>query len=135
MKTYKDIELLKVLKIAEDLSPEEFNNLLQIMIFMQLEGRPESEARKSYDFIISELSREQDLSDAGQLKAMTTKEARGLLESKGYYTGNLWCVDDCDADLTYDEAIQVLDKALTEEAVMEIIWDFINFHTESIKNK
>jgi len=56
-------ELLKVLKIAEDLSRKDFKNLFQIMLVMELEDRPKSEAETSYDIIISELNNEHDRAD------------------------------------------------------------------------
>jgi hypothetical protein len=50
--------------------------------------------------------------------------ARALLRSKGYFTENLWCVDDvtqnykCSNDVAYD----VLDKAMSNDATMEQIF-------------
>ena len=59
-------------------------------------------------------------------------EAKRLLESKGYYLGNLWQVDDVKYkfDCTDEQAYEVLDDALQNDATMEQIWYAINFHAE-----
>lgn len=50
--------------------------------------------------------------------------ARALLKSKGYFTENLWCVDDvtqnykCSRDKAYD----VIDKAMNNSATIEQIF-------------
>lgn len=52
------------------------------------------------------------------------KVARELLRSKGYFTDNLWTTDDVteNYDCTQEEAQQVLEMALTNDATMEQIW-------------
>lgn len=60
--------------------------------------------------------------------SMTIAGAKQFLEEQGYFTANLWHVDDvmsrfnCDND----EAQDVLNQALTNEATMEQIWFSIN---------
>lgn len=51
-------------------------------------------------------------------------EARALLRSKGYFTDNLWTTDDVtqNYDCTQEQAQQVLEMALTNDATMEQIW-------------
>jgi len=47
-----------------------------------------------------------------------------------YQTENLWCVADVKSkfDCTDDEALEVLEQALTNDATMEQIWFAIDFH-------
>ena len=62
----------------------------------------------------------------------TVEEAKAFLTENGFYTGNLWSVDDVQAnyDCTQEEAQEVLDGALNNEATMEQIWYAINFHAQ-----
>jgi hypothetical protein len=56
---------------------------------------------------------------------MTTQEAKEVLRNAGYFVDNLWHVDDiklrydCDDD---EQAQDVLNTALTNDATMEQIW-------------
>ena len=63
----------------------------------------------------------------------TVEEAKAFLTEQGYYTGNLWCVEDVQSryECTEEEAQDVLDGALNNEATMEQIWFAINFHAEN----
>ena len=47
-----------------------------------------------------------------------------------YQTENLWCVADVKSKFkcTDDEALEVLEQALTNDATMEQIWFAIDFH-------
>ena len=49
-----------------------------------------------------------------------------------YQTENLWCVEDVKSKFkcTDDEALEVLEQALTNDATMEQIWFAIDFHAE-----
>jgi hypothetical protein len=60
------------------------------------------------------------------------EQAKQILKDNGYYVDNLWCVDDVQAnyDCTEEEAQDVLDLALNNEATMEQIWYAINYHAE-----
>ena len=62
------------------------------------------------------------------------QKAKDLLESKGYFTYNLWHTEDVteNYECEEDDAQEVLEGALTNEAVMESIWYAINFHAEEI---
>ena len=62
------------------------------------------------------------------------KEAKELLESNGYYVGNLWSVDDVHSrhECTNEVAQDILKKALTNEATMEQIWLAIDMYAEQI---
>lgn len=61
---------------------------------------------------------------------MRTEEAKKVLEDAGYYCGNLWKVEDVQSkfNCTDDEAYEVLDEALQNDATMEQIWFAIDFH-------
>jgi hypothetical protein len=50
--------------------------------------------------------------------------ARALLKSKGYFTDNLWCVDDVtqNYDCSNDKAYDILDRAMNNSATMEQIF-------------
>ena len=54
----------------------------------------------------------------------SVEEAKAFLTENGYYTGNLWCVADVQAkfECTDEEAQEVLDGALNNEATMQQIW-------------
>jgi hypothetical protein len=63
----------------------------------------------------------------------SVEEAKAFLTENGYYTGNLWCVEDVQAkfECTDEEALDVLDGALNNDATMEQIWFAIDFHGEN----
>lgn len=62
----------------------------------------------------------------------TIEEAKAFLTENGIYTGNLWCVEDVqnNYDCDDDEALEILDGALQNEATMEQIWFAIHYHAE-----
>lgn len=62
----------------------------------------------------------------------TVEEAKAFLTENGFYTGNLWCVEDVQSKFECDEeqAQEVLDGALNNEATMEQIWFAIDYHGE-----
>jgi len=64
---------------------------------------------------------------------LTVEEAKEFLEKNGYYVGNLWSVDDVKSKFkcTDEEAQDVLDGALQNEATMEQIWYAIDVHGEN----
>ena len=51
-----------------------------------------------------------------------------------YQTANLWCVEDVQVnyECDEDEAMQVLEEALTNDATMEQIWFAIHHHAENM---
>lgn len=55
---------------------------------------------------------------------MTIKEAKVFLEEQGYYTHNLWHIHDVmdRYKCSEQEALLVLDRALSNEWTMEQIW-------------
>jgi hypothetical protein len=62
------------------------------------------------------------------------EKAKQVLKDNGYYVGNLWSVEDVlnNYNCTDDEAQEVLDGALQNDATMEQIWYAIDFHAEEI---
>jgi hypothetical protein len=62
-------------------------------------------------------------------------EAKELLKRAGFFTDNLWCNEDVQAKFkcTDEEAQNVLDKAMRNEATMEQIWFAIDFHGDDIE--
>jgi len=62
------------------------------------------------------------------------QKAKDLLESKGYFTHNLWHTEDVtnSYECEEDDAQEVLEGALTNGAVIESIWYAIDVHAEEI---
>lgn len=57
------------------------------------------------------------------------QSAKDLLKSKGYFTDNLWRVDDVRGevpDVSDEDTQEILRKALTNEATMDQVWFSIN---------
>lgn len=58
------------------------------------------------------------------------KKAREVLREAGYYVDNLWHIDDVKGlfkNVTDEEAYNILDSALTNEATYSQIWMAIDF--------
>lgn len=68
---------------------------------------------------------------------MSCDELKKLLAEKGYYTNNLWQLQDVQTqyNCTEDEAFEVLDKALQNDATMSQIWVAIEFHAGELNLK
>jgi len=68
---------------------------------------------------------------------MSVEEAKKVLKDNGYFTDNLWHVDDVKTkfECTDEEAQKVLDESLTNEATMEQIWFSINEFGEMFELK
>ncbi len=60
---------------------------------------------------------------------MSTEQAKELLKKNGYYIDNLWHVDDVQQRCycTEEEAQEVLDKSLTDEATVDAIFNAIDY--------
>lgn len=56
------------------------------------------------------------------------QKAKDLLSSHGYYTGNLWHIDDVKQNYkcSDDDAYQVLEDTLTDDATIEEIYQRID---------
>jgi hypothetical protein len=63
---------------------------------------------------------------------MDIKKAKEILSKSGYQVYNLWSIEDVQHNYkcTDDQAMEVLIKALTNEATMDQIWFAIDFHAE-----
>ena len=63
---------------------------------------------------------------------MSVEQAKEVLKANGYFVDNLWCVDDVKDNYkcSDEDAQEVLDKALTNDATMEQIWFAINMVAE-----
>lgn len=64
----------------------------------------------------------------------TIEQAKQVLRDNGYYVDNLWSIEDVlnNYNCTDNEAQEVLDGALQNDATMEQIWYAIDFHAEEI---
>ena len=62
------------------------------------------------------------------MEHLTTQQLRDELTRRGYYTGNLWCIDDVQDrfDATDDQAMDVLDDALQGSWIIEQIFECID---------
>ena len=62
------------------------------------------------------------------MKNLTDKQLRDELSRRGFFTGNLWRVDDVKLKffVTDEEAQEILMESLTNEATMEQIWQSID---------
>lgn len=60
------------------------------------------------------------------------EKARKYLKEQGFATDNLWHIDDVKTKFicTDEEAYEILDKALQNNATMEQIWLAIQIHGE-----
>lgn len=65
---------------------------------------------------------------------LSIEDAKEILERHGYFVANLWHIDDvtinyeCDEDIAQD----ILYKSLTNDHVMESVWDSINYFAEDL---
>jgi hypothetical protein len=59
-------------------------------------------------------------------------KAKEVLRKHGYYTDNLWNIEDVQTNYVCsdEEAYEILDEALNNEATMEQIWLVINMCAE-----
>ena len=71
------------------------------------------------------------------LKNVSEEELRRELELRGYYTQNLWCIDDVfrHHQCEVDDAQEVLDKVMSCESVCEHIFESINYYAEEVLNE
>ena len=56
------------------------------------------------------------------------EDAKALLKKHGYFTDNLWCVDDVKMcyDVDDETAQEILNDTLTHERTMSDIWDMMD---------
>ena len=67
-----------------------------------------------------------------KLELISTQVLKNELKERGYFVDNLWKTDDVFRlfNCTSEEAQEVLEQALTNDATMEQIWLAIEFHAE-----
>lgn len=65
---------------------------------------------------------------------MSVQEAKDVLEAAGYYVGNLWHISDVTRlkSMSDGEAYGILDDALSNEWIVEKIFDSISEFTNEI---
>ena len=70
---------------------------------------------------------------------MTTEQAKQALREAGYFVDNLWHVDDVknatEANLSTNQAMQVLSMSLTNDNTTHQIWEAIQIATEILTDK
>jgi hypothetical protein len=68
---------------------------------------------------------------------LTEMDAKKILEDKGFFVDNLWHINDikCNYKCSKDIAQQVLYNALTNEYVIQAIWDSIDYFAEDMNLK
>ena len=66
------------------------------------------------------------------LELISSQVLKNELKKRGYFVDNLWTTEDVQSkfNCTEDEAQEVLEQALTNDATMEQIWLAIEFHGE-----
>ncbi len=73
------------------------------------------------------------------LKEISSEDLRRELESRGYYTNNLWHVEDvfdaCEDIKEFDLAQQILDKVMQNAWTIEAIRDCMKEEEDNHKNK
>lgn len=89
------------------------------------------------------LHHQHDLTSIWDFEQWNTEEnAREVLRKAGYFIDNLWHADDVrhnykkpdNTEIENDEALDILDNALTNDATMSQIWFAISMHAEEHKN-
>ena len=60
--------------------------------------------------------------------AVATRDLRNILEQRGYYMGNLWCIEDVtrNYECTKEEAQRILDKTVGGEWITQQVFEMIN---------
>lgn len=95
------------------------------------------EAKEEDDIIVEYSQDLEDLEKARIRNSRAVEHAKKILEENGFFTDNLWHVDDVKSkfECTDEEAQEVLRGALTNDATVEQIWYAISFHGEDNKLK
>ena len=72
-----------------------------------------------------------------KMQELTIEDAKKILGKNGYFVANLWHTDDVTINYKCDEdtAQDILYKSLTNDHVMEAIWDSINYFTEDLERR
>ena len=74
-----------------------------------------------------------------ETKEMLISQAKFTLKQAGYFVDNLWHVDDVknatEANLSTNQAMQVLSMSLTNDNTTHQIWEAIQIATEILTDK
>jgi hypothetical protein len=66
-------------------------------------------------------------------------KAKEVLRNAGYFVDNLWHIQDvynvCDGNIQKDQAMQVLEMALTNDATTDQIWHAIKVGVDIVTDK
>ena len=67
------------------------------------------------------------------LKDISSEDLRQELQLRGYYTKNLWHVDDVmqNYDFTSENALEILDDVMQGEYVTSMVFDCIDINVEN----
>ena len=70
------------------------------------------------------------------LENLSVEELKKELEHRGYFTEALWSIDDVRTkfNISDNEGLEILEKALTNEATVEQIWFAIEFEGQELGN-
>lgn len=70
---------------------------------------------------------------------MTIAEAKQVLRDNGYFVDNLWSIHDvynvADGNIQKDQAMQVLEMALTNEVTTDQVWHSIKISIDIVTDK
>lgn len=124
------IKLERIKRIADD-------------ILSDIEWVNDSHSEAEYEGIKSGLNRLirhiEETNQYNDLKEVETEDLRQELELRGWYTQNLWHVDDVmqNYDCTSEDAMRLLDFVLTSDHVTEEVFRGIDYQSEysNIKRK
>lgn len=65
------------------------------------------------------------------------QQAKAILREAGYFVDNLWCIDDVQSryECTDEQAQEILDYVLTNERLVEDIFELIHLEAEEMELK
>lgn len=69
--------------------------------------------------------------------SIETRDLRNILEQRGYYMGNLWCLDDVmqNWDASPQEAKRILDKTVGGEWITQQVFEMIDEYADDMELK
>ena len=69
--------------------------------------------------------------------SIETRDLRNILEQRGYYMGNMWCLDDVmqNWDASHQEAKRILDKTVGGEWVTQQVFELIDEYAYDMELK
>ncbi len=66
--------------------------------------------------------------------SIETRDLRNILEQRGYYAGNMWCIEDVtrNYECTKEEAIRILDKTAGGEWITQQVFEMIDEYADDM---